>query len=194
MLYCLAGLETPSRGHCALLGQPVAAMGRSQLARFRRSHVGFVFQSYNLVPSITAYENIVLPTRLAGRKIEEAAVRAAIDRVGLSGKADELPGRLSGGQQQRVAIARVIVSRPKVVFADEPTGALDTATGDAVLELMREQAREQAQCVVMATHDPSVAARCDRVVFIKDGRIETELHEPDADAVAVVLNRLRGGE
>ncbi|MET4728694.1 putative ABC transport system ATP-binding protein [Lysobacter enzymogenes] len=194
LLYCLAGLEAPSAGRCSLLGQPVAALGRAQLAKFRRRHVGFVFQSYNLVPSISAYENIVLPSRLAGRKPDPAVVRAALERVGLADKADELPGRLSGGQQQRVAIARVIVSQPDIVFADEPTGALDTATGDAVLQLMCGQARERGQCVVMATHDPSVAARCDRVVLLKDGLVHAELRAPDADAVAVALNRLRGSQ
>ena len=191
LLYCLAGLEVPTAGTSFILDRDVAAMSRREAAVFRRDHVGFIFQAYNLIPSISVYENVALPSRLAGRPVPDALIRSTLDDIGLGAKLRALPGRLSGGQQQRVAIARVIASQPQVVFADEPTGALDSTSGEAVLDLLQRIPAQHGQCVVMATHDPNAAARCDRVVFIKDGELVTTLEKPTADAVAAMLTHLR---
>jgi putative ABC transport system ATP-binding protein len=191
LLYCLAGLEEPSSGTSHILDRDVATMSKRDAAIFRRDHVGFVFQAYNLIPSIDVYENVALPARLAGRPVDDAVIRRTLDQIGLGAKLHTMPGRLSGGQQQRVAIARVIASQPQVVFADEPTGALDSTSGDAVLDLLQGIPAQHGQCVVMATHDPNAAARCDRVVFMKDGQLVTTLEKPNADSVAAMLTHLR---
>ena len=174
LLYCLAGLEPISAGSVVMLGQRVEALGRRALAALRRDHVGFVFQSYNLITSLSARDNVALPARLAKRAVSEQAVDAALARVGLSERAGYKPAALSGGQQQRVAIARVLAMQPDVVFADEPTGALDTAAGGQVLDLLR-QAATGARSVVMVTHDLEAAARADRVLVLRDGVIHREL-------------------
>jgi putative ABC transport system ATP-binding protein len=191
LLYNLAGLDEPTSGRALLLETDIASLDRARLAEFRRDHVGFIFQQYNLIPSITAFENVALPTRLAKRKLDPAHIRHTLAEVGLAGKEDRKPSQLSGGQQQRVAIARVIASRPEIVFADEPTGALDTTTGEAVLSLLQRSAKQHGQCVVMATHDPTVAAQCDRVVFLRDGALVSEMTAPTAESVAEKLVELR---
>ena len=192
LLYNLAGLDTPTSGRSMLLGTDIAALNRAQLAEFRRDHVGFIFQQYNLIPSITVFENVALPARLAKRKVDPAQIRRTIAEVGLEGRENRMPSQLSGGQQQRVAIARVMASQPAIVFADEPTGALDTATGAAVLALLQRAVRQYGQCVVMATHDPTVAAQCDRVVFLRDGAVVSQMTAPTSEGVAEMLVALRG--
>ena len=184
LLYCLSGLEPPTTGEVELLGRPLSELGRRGLAQLRRGHVGFVFQSYNLIPSLTAAENVSLPLRLAGRRGAAVAgdVAAALAAVGLTDRARHRPVALSGGQQQRVALARVLAARPELVFADEPTGALDTAAGAQVLALLRGAARE-GRAVVMVTHDVSAAALADRVLVLRDGAVHQHLTQPSADQV-----------
>ncbi len=182
LLYCMAGLEAPTEGTATLLGQDLARLSRKAQARLRRDHVGFIFQSYNLIPSLTAWENVALPTRLARRKTSRNEVDAALKAVGLREQALQRPATLSGGQQQRVAIARVLAMRPDLVFADEPTGALDTEAGAQVLNLLRQTATGDCS-VVMVTHDLQAAARADRVLVLRDGVIHRQLHHPSANDV-----------
>lgn len=191
LLYNLAGLDKPTSGRAVLAGTDIAELTRAQLAEFRRDHVGFIFQQYNLIPSINVFENVALPQRLAKTRVDAEYIRRTIAEVGLAGKEDRKPSELSGGQQQRVAIARVIASKPEIIFADEPTGALDTATGGAVLGLLERSAKRHGQCVVMATHDPTVAAQCDRVVFMRDGALVEEMTAPTSENVAEKLVELR---
>ncbi|MFK4788427.1 ABC transporter ATP-binding protein [Microbacterium sp. ZW T5_56] len=187
LLYCLAGLEPPSRGQVLLLGEDPATLLRGRLARLRRSGVGFVFQSFNLIPSLSARENVTLPARLSGRRVRAAEVTAALAAVGLQDRGSHRPGELSGGQQQRVAIARVLAARPRVVFADEPTGALDGATGTAVLGLLT-QAAHAGSAVVLVTHDLEAAARADRVIVLRDGAIHGELRTPTAAEIFAAVH------
>jgi len=182
LLYCLAGLEPVSSGQVSLFGRDLATPGRNEQARLRRDRVGFVFQAYNLIPSLTAEENVGLPGRLARRRGASSSARAALEAVGLSSRGRFLPGKLSGGQQQRVAIARVLASGAAVVFADEPTGALDTRTGEHVLGLLRDAASGE-RSVVMVTHDLEAASRADRVLVLRDGVIHAELAAPSSAAV-----------
>ncbi|PZF44638.1 MULTISPECIES: ABC transporter ATP-binding protein [unclassified Curtobacterium] len=187
LLYGLSGLEPADAGTVTIDGVDIGALSPTRLARFRREKVGFVFQSYNLIPALTVRENVTLPLRLARGRVVESEVQAALAAVGIAELAHQRPGALSGGQQQRVAIARVLVTSPRVVFADEPTGALDTVTGSVVLDLLRESARGD-RSVVMVTHDLDAAARADRVLVLQDGLIREELRDPDPrivfDAVA----------
>ena len=182
LLYCLSGLEPVTAGTVRIMSSDVASLGAGALARLRRDHLGFVFQSYNLMPSLTARENVLLPARLARRTISAADVDRALAEVGLAERSSYRPAALSGGQQQRVAIARVLALRPDVVFADEPTGALDTEAGDQVLTLLRAVAAG-TRSVVMVTHDVQAAARADRVLVLRDGRLHRELVRPGADEV-----------
>jgi putative ABC transport system ATP-binding protein len=182
LLYVLSGLEAADGGTSSIGGIDLASLTPAKLARFRRKHVGFVFQSYNLIPALTVSENVALPLRLAHGKAPDAEVLAALSSVGLADFADRRPGSLSGGQQQRVAIARVLAAQPDVVFADEPTGALDTVNGSAVLDLLGRYSAD-GRSVVMVTHDLDAAARADRVLVLRDGRIHAELDHPDARAV-----------
>lgn len=182
LLYCLAGLEPVTAGAVKLFGRDVSGLRRNTLAKLRRDHVGFVFQSYNLIPSLTAAENAGLPGRLARRRGAAAAAQESLRAVGLGERDRFLPGKLSGGQQQRVAIARVLASGASLVFADEPTGALDTRTGEQVLSLLREAAAGE-RSVVMVTHDLEAAARADRVLVLRDGVIHAELLSPTSDSV-----------
>jgi putative ABC transport system ATP-binding protein len=176
-----------------LLGdQEVGGLGERALAKLRRERIGFVFQSFNLLAALTAGQNIALPSRLAGRRLSRAVVHDALDRVGLADRARHRPSELSGGQQQRVAIARALIGDPEVVFADEPTGALDTASSHSVLALLRELVDKRDQTLVMVTHDPSAAAWADRVVFLADGRLAGELIGPSAERVAERLTELAG--
>lgn len=190
LLYCLAGLEAPTTGSVALLGQPLERLSRSDLARMRRTDVGFVFQSYNLIPTLTAFENVALPWRL-GRKTPPAdQIRQTLTELGLGGQIESRPPQLSGGEQQRVALARVLCQQPRIIFADEPTGALDTKTGVFVLNELVRMAHEPGRCALTVTHDPNVAAACDRVVFLRDGLIVDEMVDPDVTRVAETLTRL----
>jgi putative ABC transport system ATP-binding protein len=184
LLHCAAGLDRPDSGTVRIGTTDVTRLGERRLARLRRRQVGFVFQSFNLLPSLTAGQNVILPLRLAGKHPRRRVAREALERVGLRDRARHRPAELSGGQQQRVAIARALVTRPDVIFADEPTGALDTQNARDVLALLREATDRDGRTLVMVTHDPVAAAVADRVVFLADGRIVDELTAPHADAVA----------
>jgi putative ABC transport system ATP-binding protein len=193
LLYCLAGLEKVSSGEVALAGRPLASCTRAQLARMRRSEVGFVFQSYNLIPTLTAYENVALPYRLRRQRPPVELIEQTLAGVGLTDRAKARPPLMSGGEQQRVALARVLAQQPRIVFADEPTGALDTRSGTLVLAELKRIAHSPEQCVLVVTHDPSVAAQCDRILFMKDGRLERELRPRSVAEVAGVLVALSTG-
>ncbi len=186
LLYCLAGLEPYTSGSVLLLGRQVDELKPKELAALRRDEVGFVFQSFNLIPSLTAHQNVSLPARLAHKPVSSSAVDEVLASVGLKGREGFRPAQLSGGQQQRVAIARVLAASPSLVFADEPTGALDTQAGTAVLELLRRVA-EGDRSVVMVTHDLEAAARADRVLVLRDGMVHRELQHPSAGEVLEAL-------
>ncbi len=183
LLQCAAGLDRPTSGEVYLAGQPLSPLSETKLTLLRRDTVGFIFQSFNLLPALTAELNVALPLRLAGRRPARREVREVLAAVGLADRARHRPAQLSGGQQQRVAIARALVSKPAVVFADEPTGALDSATGRDVLALLRGLAAG-GQTVIMVTHDPVAASYADRVVFLADGAVAGELAAPTARSVA----------
>jgi putative ABC transport system ATP-binding protein len=190
LLQCAAGLDRPDSGKVSIEGTELSGLSETALTRLRRDLVGFVFQSFNLMPSLTAAQNVELPLRLAGRKPDAKAVRAALAAVGLADRAGHRPSELSGGQQQRVAIARALIARPRVLFADEPTGALDTRTSRDVLGLLSGLVAEQQQTIIMVTHDPMAAAYAGSVVFLADGRIADTLERPTAAAVADRMTRL----
>jgi putative ABC transport system ATP-binding protein len=186
-MHLLAGLDTPSSGTVEIGGEDITTMSDKQLTKLRRKHIGFVFQQFNLLPTLTAEENILLPLSIAGRKPENGDLEALIARVGLEDRRRHRPSEMSGGQQQRVAIARALISSPTVLFADEPTGNLDSASGGEILALLREAVELDGQTTLMVTHDPRAAATADRVVFIADGRIVADLVEPtEADVLAAV--------
>jgi putative ABC transport system ATP-binding protein len=187
LMHLLAGLDTPSSGTVDIGGEDITKMNDKQLTKLRRKHIGFVFQQFNLLPTLTAEENILLPLSIAGRKPDKADLEALIARVGLEDRRRHRPSEMSGGQQQRVAIARALISRPTVLFADEPTGNLDSQSGGEILALLREAVELDGQTTLMVTHDPRAAAAADRVVFIADGRIVADLLEPtEADVLAAV--------
>jgi putative ABC transport system ATP-binding protein len=187
LMHLLAGLDTPSSGTVEIGGEDITTMSDKQLTKLRRRHIGFVFQQFNLLPTLTAEENILLPLSIAGRKPEKADLEGLLARVGLEDRRRHRPSELSGGQQQRVAIARALISSPTVLFADEPTGNLDSASGAEILALLREAVELDGQTTLMVTHDPVAAAAADRVVFIADGRIVADLDEPtEADVLAAV--------
>ncbi|MFI6373913.1 ABC transporter ATP-binding protein [Streptomyces sp. NPDC050546] len=190
LLQCAAGLDRPTSGSVTLGGTELTGLSERRLTLLRRERVGFVFQAFNLLPSLTAEQNVALPLRLAGRRVPKARVRQALQQVGLADRARHRPSQLSGGQQQRVALARALITRPEVLFGDEPTGALDTRTGREVLELLRGIVDREGQTVVMVTHDPVAAAYADRVLFLVDGRVHGELTDPDAESVAARMTRL----
>ncbi|MEU8432664.1 ABC transporter ATP-binding protein [Streptomyces sp. NPDC029216] len=183
LMHCMAGLDPVTSGSARIGGVELSSLNDRRLTRLRREKVGFVFQGFNLMPTLTALENITLPLRLAGRRPDAAWLDTVVATVGLSGRLAHRPAELSGGQQQRVAVARALVSRPDIVFADEPTGNLDSRSGAEVLGFLRDSVRELGQTVVMVTHDPVAAAHADRVVFLADGRLVDELHEPTSGAV-----------
>jgi putative ABC transport system ATP-binding protein len=187
LLNCAAGLDTPTRGAVVVGGHDLTALRPDDLTRFRREHVGFVFQAYNLIGHLTARENVRLPLALAGRQVDPAWESALLEFLGVPELMDRLPGELSGGQAQRVAIARALITRPAVVFADEPTGALDSRTGAAVLQVLRDTARELGQTVVIVTHDAGVAAAAERVVVLADGLVVDQLERPTAEQVTARL-------
>jgi putative ABC transport system ATP-binding protein len=185
-----AGLDTPTSGQVVIGDTDITELSSDAVTRFRRRHIGFVFQAYNLVGHLTVGENIQLPMLLDGRRPDEQWQQALIDSVGLAGMSGRLPGELSGGQAQRVAIARALITRPTVVFADEPTGALDRRTGDQVLDVLRGTAKRFGQTLVLVTHDPHVAATADEVLFLADGRLVGELVAPTTAEIAARLVEL----
>lgn len=189
-LHCAAGLDRPTEGTVTLAGTDLTGRSETELTRLRRDRIGFVFQAFNLMPSLTVLQNITLPLRLAGRRPDRAHLDSVIARVGLTDRTGHRPGELSGGQQQRVAIARALVTRPEVVFGDEPTGALDTMTAKEVLGLLRETVDDLGQTVVMVTHDPVAASYADTVLFLADGRLADTMAAPTADRVADRMSRL----
>ncbi|WP_432938942.1 ABC transporter ATP-binding protein [Kribbella sp. CA-253562] len=190
LLHLLAGLDRPSAGEVYLGDTQISALGDNALTLLRRDRIGFVFQSFNLLPTMTAAENIVLPIRIAGRTPDEAWVASIVDRLGLTERLGHRPTQLSGGQQQRVAAARALASRPQIVFADEPTGALDSAAGTELLTFLRTAVDELGQTVVMVTHDPNAAAYADRVLFLADGHVVDEMADPTAAAVLDFMKHL----
>jgi putative ABC transport system ATP-binding protein len=189
-LHCAAGLDRPTAGTVRLGGTDLSGLSDTKLTELRRERAGFVFQAFNLVSSLTVSQNITLPLRLAGRRADGARLAAVVERVGLTERVHHRPGQLSGGQQQRVAIARALIADPEVIFADEPTGALDTMTAREVLVLLRETVDTLGQTIVMVTHDPVAASYADTVLFLADGRIADSLHAPTAAAVADRMIRL----
>ncbi|MGV9213865.1 ABC transporter ATP-binding protein [Micromonospora sp. RB23] len=190
LMHCLAGLDTPTSGRVLLGGTELTGQSDRTLTRARRDRIGFVFQSFNLLPQLTAAQNITLPLDLAGRDADRDLFAHLVDVLGLAQRLGHRPSELSGGQQQRVALARALVSRPEVVFADEPTGNLDSRSGAEVLAILRDSVRDLGQTVVMVTHDPIAAAYADRVVLLADGRIAGEIHEPDQGSVTDALREL----
>ncbi|WP_229072629.1 ABC transporter ATP-binding protein [Actinoplanes sp. DH11] len=190
LMHCLAGLDTATSGRVLLGGTDLTSQPDRVLTKARRERIGFVFQSFNLLPQLTAAANITLPLDLAGRRPDPALYDRLITALGLGGRLTHLPSELSGGQQQRVALARALVSRPEVVFADEPTGNLDSRSGAEVLRLLRDSVRDLGQTIVMVTHDPGAAAYADRVVLLADGRPAGEIHEPNAATVTEALHQL----
>jgi putative ABC transport system ATP-binding protein len=184
LLHCAAGLDRPTSGEVVIDGVRLGDLDETGLTVLRRERIGFVFQAFNLVSSLTAAQNVALPLRLAGRRHEPAVVAAALARVGLADRVRHRPGELSGGQQQRVAIARAMVTRPAVLFADEPTGALDGRTSRQVLELLRALVDGQGQTIVMVTHDPVAAAVADEVLLLADGRLVERLDAGTPESIA----------
>jgi putative ABC transport system ATP-binding protein len=189
-LHCAAGLDRPTSGTVLLDGMDLAGLKETALTKLRRDRVGFVFQAFNLMPSLNVAENITLPLRLAGRRVDRAWVKQVVAKVGLGDRLRHRPAELSGGQQQRVAIARALVTKPAVIFADEPTGALDTANAREVLGLLRQVVRTTGQTVVVVTHDPMTASYSDRALFLVDGRLVGQIEAPTADGVAERITRL----
>jgi putative ABC transport system ATP-binding protein len=190
LLQCAAGLDEPTSGVVSVGGEAVPYGDETAVTRFRRDRVGFVFQQYNLISYLTVTQNITLPQRFAGRRVPDGEVTLLLNRLGLDGLADRLPGELSGGQQQRVAIARALLGRPAVLFADEPTGALDTVSARSVLSALREAADAFGQTIVMVTHDPVVAAIADAVLFLADGMLIDRMHRPTVAQVADRMTHL----
>ena len=192
LLHCVAGLDTLTSGQAFIGDADLSTLNDQQLTILRRDRVGFVFQAYNLVPTMTAAKNITLPLLLAGRKGDPAWIARSSRSPGIGDRLEHRPSELSGGQQQRVAVARALASRPEIIFADEPTGNLDSRAGAEVLDFMRRAVDEMGQTIVMVTHDPMAASYADRIVFLADGRIVDEMLEPTAERVLERMKRLRG--
>jgi putative ABC transport system ATP-binding protein len=190
LLHMLAGLDRPTSGEVYLGDTEITSLRDRKLTTLRRDRIGFIFQSFNLLPTLTAAENIVLPMRIAGRRPDPDWVASIVETVGLTERLEHRPSQLSGGQQQRVAAARALASRPEIVFADEPTGALDSRSGTELLRFLRSAVDELDQTVVMVTHDPTAAAYADRVLFLADGHIVDEMHAPSAEDVLDYLKNL----
>jgi len=190
LMHCLAGLDTLTGGHVLIGSTDLATLSDRELTILRRDRLGFVFQAFNLLPTLNAEENITLPADLAGRQVDRDWFDTVVDKLNLRERLRHRPSELSGGQQQRVAIARALISRPEVVFADEPTGALDSKAGHELLRFLRSIVDQLGQTVVMVTHDPGAAAYADRVVFLVDGDLVEELAEPTRDRVLEVMGRL----
>ncbi len=190
LMHCLAGLDRPTSGQVFLGGHNLSELGDKQLTRVRRDAVGFVFQSFNLLPTLTAEQNIMLPLDLAGQKPDRALFNTLIDSLRLRDRLSHLPSQLSGGQQQRVAIARALMTSPAVVFADEPTGALDSRAGHELLSYLQRTSRDLEQTIVMVTHDANAAAFAGRTVLLSDGRIVNDLDQPSADQIMAATAKL----
>ena len=193
LMHILAGLDQPTSGTVDIVGRDITAMSDNELTKLRRAHIGFVFQFFNLLPMLTAEENVTLPLRLAGTKVDEAWLESVLGQVGLTERRSHRPAQLSGGQQQRVAIARAVLARPSVLFADEPTGNLDSTTSGEILEVLRNAVESYGQTTIMVTHDAKAAAIADRILFLADGRVVRELGRSSAtevlDALREVTNR-----
>jgi putative ABC transport system ATP-binding protein len=190
LMHILAGLDKPTSGSVEVAGKEITTLGDDELTKLRREHIGFVFQFFNLLPMLTARENITLPLTIAGEKPEEGWVEKVVADVGLSDRLAHKPSELSGGQQQRVAIARALVSKPTVLFADEPTGNLDSATGHEILELLRASVDAVGQTTVMVTHEARAASIADRILFLADGRIVREMRSASAHEVVAAMEAL----
>ena len=189
LLHCLAGLDRLTSGEAYIGGVGLSRLNDNQLTLLRRQRAGFIFQSFNLVPTLTAVENITLPLAIAGRRPDPEVLQAVVDITGLGDRLEHRPAELSGGQQQRVAAARALVSRPEIIFADEPTGNLDSRSGGELLGFLRRAVDELDRTIVMVTHDAAAASRADRVVFLADGRVVSEMRSPTPDSV---LEAVRG--
>jgi putative ABC transport system ATP-binding protein len=190
LMHLLAGLDRPDGGTVHIGGQDITRMSDRELTRLRRRHIGFVFQSFNLLPTLSAEENVALPLAIAGRRPPREELDALLERVGLTDRRDHKPAQLSGGQQQRVAVARALVTAPTVLFADEPTGNLDSHAGAEVLTLLRDAVDLDGQTTVMVTHDPRAAAIADRVVFLADGRLVADLTDPTEENVLAAMKEV----
>jgi putative ABC transport system ATP-binding protein len=192
LMHCVAGLDRLTSGEVIVGGRELSALSERALTSLRRDAIGFVFQSFNLLPTLSARENITLPIALAGGKVDRAWLDEVVDTLGIADRLSHRPSELSGGQQQRVAVARTLVTRPDLIFADEPTGNLDSRAGGEILDFLRRAVSELGQTIVMVTHDPIAAARADRVLFLADGRVAGELQHPTADTVLDQVRALGG--
>ncbi|HEX6491698.1 MAG TPA: ABC transporter ATP-binding protein [Gaiellaceae bacterium] len=192
LMHLLAALDRPTSGYVVIAGKRLGQLSDNEVTKIRREHIGFVFQFFNLLPMLTAEENVLLPLSIAGEKPDRAFFEALLDKVGLADRRSHRPAELSGGQQQRVAIARALVSRPTVVFADEPTGNLDSATSAEILELLRDSVESYGQTTVMVTHDPRAAAIADRILFLADGLIVRDLTGAQPGDVSSAMDELAG--
>jgi putative ABC transport system ATP-binding protein len=190
LLHVLAGLDRPTEGQIHIGDAEITGMNDRQLTLLRRDRIGFIFQSFNLLPTLSAAENIALPSRIAGRRPDPLWVQSIVETVGLGDRLAHRPSELSGGQQQRVAAARALATKPDIVFADEPTGALDSRSGEELLRFLQHAVREMGQTVVMVTHDPVAAAHADRVLFLSDGDIVDEMTDPTSDEVLEYMKKL----
>ncbi|CUU66131.1 ABC transporter ATP-binding protein [Corynebacterium variabile] len=190
LMHCMAGLDTPTSGSAWLGTTDLASLKVKELTKTRRDRLGFIFQSFNLVPTLTAEENITLPTDIAGRKVDRAWFDEVTGRLGLTDRLSHRPAELSGGQQQRVACARALVSRPEIIFGDEPTGNLDSNSSAEVLAILRASVDRDGQTVVIVTHDAKAAAYADRILFLADGRIVEELRQPSVESILSVMSRI----
>ncbi|KJS54638.1 ABC transporter ATP-binding protein [Streptomyces rubellomurinus] len=192
LMHCLAGLDTVTAGRIWIGDTEITGLKDKQLTRLRRDKIGFIFQAFNLLPTLNALENITLPMDIAGRKPDQAWLDQVVETVGLAGRLKHRPTQLSGGQQQRVAVARALAARPEIIFGDEPTGNLDSRAGAEVLTFLRRSVDELGQTIVMVTHDPVAAGYADRVLFLADGVIVDEMHAPTADSVLERMRRFDG--
>jgi putative ABC transport system ATP-binding protein len=190
LMHLLAGLDTPTEGTIVVDGVDITTLSEAKLTKLRRDTIGFVFQFFNLLPMLTAEENVTLPLQIAGKKVDRAWLAELLDAVGIADRRQHRPAELSGGQQQRVAVARALISRPKVLFADEPTGNLDSSSSKEVLALLRRAVDEWGQTIVMVTHDAGAAAMADRILFIADGRIVRDLEESTAAEVLAAMQEV----
>jgi putative ABC transport system ATP-binding protein len=192
LMHCLAGLDAPTSGRAFIGQEEIGTLGDAELTELRRDRVGFVFQAFNLVPTLTAAENITLPADLAGTAVDEVWLGRLVNQLGIADRLSHRPSELSGGQQQRIACARALITRPELIFADEPTGNLDSNASMEVLTFLRQAVTEHGQSIVMVTHDPQAAAYADRVVFLADGAVVGELASPTAGTVLEEMKRLGG--
>jgi putative ABC transport system ATP-binding protein len=190
LMHCMAGLDVPTSGHTFVGDQEIGRLDDADLTELRRDRIGFVFQSFNLIPTLSAAENITLPLDLAGVKVDRAWFDQLVEALGIADRLSHRPSEMSGGQEQRVACARALIRRPELIFADEPTGNLDSSSSAQLLAVLRGMVTEHGQSIVMVTHDPSTAAYADRVVFLADGRLVDELASPTADLVLTKMMKL----